>query len=272
MRKLINYSANQEDIKYIQKETNIVLKNIKKIEKNIFFKKKKDCYIEIFSKKGGQDSSYCVNILFEQYVNFFYREKIIFNVLKTKVNKININKYLLIFIKDEFELLKGENGINKFIKKSNTKKSEIKHTCYCSVKITSISINNKIDIKKEDITISSFKASGAGGQHVNKTNSAVRIKHIPTGITVSCQNQRSQLQNKNEAVKILKFKLEKKNKKKKMRYFNERIIRIYFIEENLVVDKRVNIKNKFSNYKKGKIYEEVLLNKINEKNRKNFKY
>ncbi|MGX7589130.1 peptide chain release factor-like protein [Candidatus Vidania fulgoroideorum] len=269
IKNLVSLSNNRYDIKYLKKELDIILINIKKKEKKIFFKNKIDCYMEIYSKKGGEDSSFCVKILYKQYKNFFLKEKIKYNIIRIKTNKLKIKKYFLILIKEKYEMFKTENGINKFIKNSKTKNSEITHTCYCSVKITPISYN-KIVIKKEDIIITSFKASGAGGQHVNKTNSAVRIKHIPTNIIVESQNQRSQLQNKKEAMKILKLKIALYTYKKKDRFFNEKIVRIYFLKKNIVIDKRIDRKSKYYNCINGKIYENIILIKINENNRKNY--
>ena len=169
-----------------------------------------DCFIEINAGAGGTESQDWAQILSRMYIRWSEQKK--FNKIIMNVNNGEEAGIKSITIKVEGEnaygLLKSESGVHRLVRISPFDSQKRRHTSFSSVWVYPIVSNNiAIEVESKDIRIDTYRASGAGGQHVNKTDSAIRITHLVTGIVVQCQNQRSQHQNKAAAMKMLESRL-----------------------------------------------------------------
>jgi peptide chain release factor 2 len=170
-----------------------------------------DSIIEINAGAGGTEAQDWAEMLLRMYLRFAERHGFHVEILeKTYGTEAGI-KSVLLEIKGErcFGLLRGEKGTHRLVRQSPFNAKNLRQTSFAGVIVTPVIKNadQEVQIEEKDIRIDTFRASGAGGQHVNKTDSAVRITYLPLKIVVECQNQRSQHQNKEKALEILRAKI-----------------------------------------------------------------
>lgn len=248
-----------EVLELAQEESNKLKKEIENLEIEVLLNKeydKNNAILEIHSGAGGTEACDWANMLYRMYSKWIlkkgYKEEIIDrqNGLETGIKSMSI----IVNGINAYGYLKNEKGIHRLVRISPFDSNARRHTSFASISVTPV-IDDKVtvDINPNDLKIDVFHSSGAGGQSVNTTDSAVRITHLPSGIVVTCQNERSQVQNKDKAMQILKSKLyeieeeNKKNELKQLKGENKDInfgsqIRSYVMHPySLVKDHRTNI-------------------------------
>jgi peptide chain release factor 2 len=217
---------------------------------------KANAFLNINAGAGGTEAQDWAEMLLRMYLRYAEEKGWKSEIIDLSPGEEAGIKSATLLIRGEYVYgyLKGETGVHRLVRISPFDASRRRHTSFASVSVFPETPDDiKIEIKESDLKIETFRSSGPGGQHVNKTETAVRITHLPTGIVVQCQNERSQYQNKAMALKLLKAKLYELERQKRLEKWKEihknqkeiawgNQIRSYILQPyKLVKDHRTNV-------------------------------
>ena len=217
-----------------------------------------DCYLDIQAGSGGTEAQDWASMLLRMYLRWAEAKGFKTEVIEESDGDVAGLKSATIKIIGDYAFgwLRTETGVHRLVRKSPFDSGGRRHTSFSSVFIyPEVEDDIDIEINPADLRIDVYRASGAGGQHVNKTESAVRITHLPTNIVVQCQNDRSPHKNKDQAftqlrAKLYEFEMQKKNADKQMMEDNKSDIgwgsqiRSYVLDDSRIKDLRTNVETR----------------------------
>jgi len=213
------------------------------------------CFIDIQAGSGGTEAQDWAAMLLRMYLRYCERKGYRTEILEDSEGEVAGIKSASVKVTGDYAYghLRTETGVHRLVRKSPFDSNARRHTSFASVFVyPEVDETIEVDINTSDLRIDTFRASGAGGQHINKTDSAVRITHLPTGIVVQCQNDRSQHRNRAEAMAMLKsrlYELELRKRQAEQQKLEEaktdigwgHQIRSYVLDQSRIKDLRTNL-------------------------------
>ena len=260
-RELLDMAVEEDDesmVADVQAELDRLEKQLAVLEFRRMFSGETDpnnAYLDIQSGSGGTEAQDWAEIVLRMYLRWGESKGFKVTLEEVSAGDVAGIKSATIYFEGEYAFgwLRTETGVHRLVRKSPFDSGNRRHTSFCSVFVSpEIDDNIEIEINPADLRIDTYRASGAGGQHVNKTDSAIRITHIPTGIVVQCQNERSQHANRDKAYKMLRAKMyeqemQKRNAEKQAMEDNKSDIgwgsqiRSYVLDDSRIKDLRTGV-------------------------------
>lgn len=255
---MLREEEDADSMQLLQAETSEAQTVIEKLEFRRMFSNPMDssnCFLDIQAGAGGTEACDWANMLLRQYLRYAESKGFKAEVLEETAGDVAGIRSASVQIDGEyaFGLLRTETGVHRLVRKSPFDSSGGRHTSFASVFVyPEVDDNIEIEINPADVRTDTYRASGAGGQHINKTDSAVRLTHMPTGIVVQCQNSRSQHSNRDEAWKVLRSRLYEHELRKKLAEQQQledsksdvgwgSQIRSYVLDSSRIKDLRTNV-------------------------------
>ena len=214
--------ADVDTMQAVEADVALLQKHVEEMEFRRMFSNPMDpnnCFIDIQAGAGGTEAQDWASMILRQYLRYCERKGFKVEILEQSEGEVAGIKTATLKVEGDYAYghLRTETGVHRLVRKSPFDSANGRHTSFCSLFVyPEVDDSIEIEVNPADIRVDTYRASGAGGQHINKTDSAVRMTHAPTGIVVQCQNDRSQHRNRAEAMEMLKSRLYEHELRKRM--------------------------------------------------------